>query len=250
MDGMEISNADTLVERLYHETFHDGTKEVACSADAKDTMRLRLSVPILLLALLGGCASTGCGAALATDPSACALLSEPSYTDHAAQPGKTEIVSIRLQSDFTSYERAKILRAINEWNQVLNGHVRFDISPPSQQRPANLWMIAKAEGSRAASSRGEEALAVTQPTGSNGGLMIVFADRVGTRDLGGIVLHELGHVLGLGHDPRGKLMSTHYNGDNQRCVDKAAVQALAAARNWPLSDLNWCGAPNTTANGG
>ena len=40
-------------------------------------------------------------------------------------------------------------------------------------------------------------LAITQPTTSASGLMVVHVDRIGWRDLGGVVMHELGHTLGL-----------------------------------------------------
>ncbi|MBL6614230.1 MAG: matrixin family metalloprotease [Reyranella sp.] len=52
-------------------------------------------------------------------------------------------------------------------------------------------------------------------------------------------MHELGHVLGLGHDSGG-LMAAHYRPTQQQCVDKAAVQAVAAKRNLPLGQLHWC----------
>ena len=69
--------------------------------------------------------------------------------------------------------------------------------------------------------------------------MIVYLDRVGTRDLGGVVMHELGHVLGLAHGERG-LMAAHYHPTDQRCVDKATITAVAAQRRLAVNQLNWC----------
>jgi predicted Zn-dependent protease len=65
--------------------------------------------------------------------------------------------------------------------------------------------------------------------------MVVYLER----DLGGVVMHELGHALGLGHDSGG-LMAAHYHPTQQQCVDNAAVQAVPAKRNLPLGQLHWC----------
>ena len=69
--------------------------------------------------------------------------------------------------------------------------------------------------------------------------MIVYLDRIGTRDLGSVMMHELGHVLGVGHADKG-LMATHYHPVDQQCVDKATVAAVAAKRQLPADKLNWC----------
>ncbi|SEO92933.1 Peptidase M66 [Rhodospirillales bacterium URHD0017] len=86
-------------------------------------------------------------------------------------------------------------------------------------------------------------LAVTQPIPS-GGLILLYADAArGDADLGNVVLHELGHALGLGHDPAALLMSTNYRGDDQGCVDEGTVKALAALKGLPIDALNWCALP-------
>jgi hypothetical protein len=50
-------------------------------------------------------------------------------------------------------------------------------------------------------------------------------------------------VLGLGHDPNGRLMSPRYTARNQQCIDLAAAEAIAANRKLPVEELNWCGEP-------
>ncbi len=57
------------------------------------------------------------------------------------------------------------------------------------------------------------------------------------------MLHELGHVLGLNHNPRSRLMSTDYVLDKQGCVDKVTVETLATHKQLPLNELNWCVLP-------
>ncbi len=142
------------------------------------------------------------------------------------------------------YERAKILRAVNEWNHVLNGFVRFDIDPGADQGQA--WVIVSKRGGRPPPVRGTifgRALATTQAVQPFGGVVIVYVDRVRGYDLVGVMRHELGHVLRLGHDPNGRLMSPRYTARNQQCIDRAAAEAVAANRKLPIAELNWCEEP-------
>jgi hypothetical protein len=104
------------------------------------------------------------------------------------------------------------------------------------------WSIMAAQGVSPRVVPGPTiAPARTQPLPGSGGLMIVYVDRIGTRDLGGIVMHELGHVLGVGHGERG-LMAVHYHPAEQQCIDKATITAVAARRRLAVDQLNWCGA--------
>jgi hypothetical protein len=212
-------------------------------------MCLRILASSFLLSLLPGCMESGyLVTSLAGDPVAAVRPAQAAglrYTNHRPAATAEEIVPLRLKGSFTPGERAKILRAVNEWNVALNGFVRFAIVEDSGASVANArqsrpWSIMAAEGIAPRVAPGPTiALAHTQPLPGSGGLMIVYVDRIGTRDLGSVVLHELGHVLGVGHGEKG-LMAAHYHPADQQCVDKATITAVAAKRRLAVDQLNWC----------
>jgi len=105
-------------------------------------------------------------------------------------------VRIDIDERFDAYNRAKILRAVNEWNHVLNGFVRFDIDPAADH--GQVWVIVPERGGRPPPVRGMivgHALAATQPVAPIGGIVIVYVDRVRGYDLASVMRHELWHAV-------------------------------------------------------
>jgi hypothetical protein len=202
-------------------------------------------IPLLFLLMLGGCLGpdylvTSIGPS-APEEAANLHEHEPHYTSHRSAAAKPEIVRIAINEQLNMYERAKILRAVNEWNYVLNGFVRFDIDPAADK--GQMWVIVPMLGGRPPPVQGTifgHALAATQSAPPIGGVVTVYVDRVRGYDLTSVMRHELGHVLGLGHDPNGRLMSSRYTMSRQQCIDRAAAEAVAANRTLPPAELNWC----------
>ncbi len=216
-------------------------------------------LPLLLLPLLGGC--IGADPLLTRAPSDPPAVAEIAslrdtglhYTNHrratfTTRSAAPEIVRIAIDQRFDPSDRAKIQRAVSEWNQVLNGFARLQVAaviddgrPAEDQAP--IWKVVPAHDDNAKSDVGalfSRALAVTYPLRRVGGMVIVYVDRLGKRDLTDVMRHELGHVLGLDHELDGRLMSSKYTAYNQECIDQAAVEAIAANRMLPEAQLNWC----------
>lgn len=179
------------------------------------------------------------------------------YTDKPAPVGTAAggALTVYVDQDFTRDERERIGLALRQWNHVLNGLVRFRVTllpeDPSEQtltqlRRSGAWIVAKVD-SRHPAAREPTALAMTVGGGRlgsrGGGFVFVIGDRFAMRDLTAVMLHELGHVLGAGHDPRGRLMAPVYDRNNGRCIDRGAVAMVASAQHLPLEQLNWCVGP-------
>lgn len=175
------------------------------------------------------------------------------YTDKlapASASAGSRTVTVYVDRDFEPAERERIGLALQQWNHVLNGFVRFGtfLLPPDPSRQSLLqirrsgaWIVAKVD-SRHPAGRERSALAMTVG-GRGGGFVYVISDRFGPRDLTAVMLHELGHVLGAGHDPQGHLMAPVYDRSNGHCIDRGAVAMVASAQHLPLSQLNWCIGP-------
>jgi hypothetical protein len=144
-----------------------------------------------------------------------------------------------LVGAFTDEQRAKILRAVNEWNVALNGKLRFELLADANQSP--IWAIVAVTHSPR--RRDTETLGLTLPFPKGGGVVLIHLDQIGRRDVGAVTLHELGHVLGLQHDGSHRLMAAFYSGREQKCVDYPAMAQVATLHHLELRELKWCGEP-------
>jgi hypothetical protein len=171
------------------------------------------------------------------------------YTDHARPASTGRTISLYVDSEFPDAQRKAIVSAMRQWNYALNGYVQFrarvlprdaDSSDIARLRRSGAWIVALVDSRNPIAQQGEgaHALAVTIGNGHDG-FVYVIGDRIGGRDLTGVIMHEFGHVLGAGHDHAG-LMAPVYSAAGARCIDRDAVAMVAQAQHVPLQQLNWC----------
>ena len=174
------------------------------------------------------------------------------YTDKPMRASTGRSVALYIDADFGADERRSILSAAKHWNYALNGFLQFkpmalpdDPSPKmlAQIRRSSGWIVARVDSRHPVANRGEgrHALAVTVGN-SFSGFVYVISDRLGSRDMTGVVMHEFGHVLGAGHDGGG-LMAPVYNPYAGHCIDRDAITLVATAQRLPVNQLNWCLGP-------
>ena len=204
------------------------------------TMLLASGVALFVAALL-----------LSTFPASAATMGGWRYTDHAAPAATGRMIDLYVDRDFDDYERGRIVSAMRQWNYVLNGFVRFQArtlpDDPTREMLAQIkrsggWVVARVDSRHPIAHQGEGAHALAVTEGGRGGFVYVISDRIGQRDLTGVIMHEFGHVLGAGHGGSG-LMAPVYNPTMGRCIDRQAVALVASVHRLPLDRLNWCVGP-------
>lgn len=204
------------------------------------TMLLASGIALLVAALL-----------LSTLPANAATMGGWRYTENAAPASNGRVIALYVDRDFDDYERQRIVAAMRQWNYALNGYVQFRAkmlpADPSREMLAQIkrsggWVVARVDSSHPIAQQGEGKNALAVTAGNRGGFVYAISDRIGPRDLSGVMMHEFGHVLGAGHDGRG-LMAPVYNASMGRCIDRDAVAMVASAQRLPFSQLNWCIGP-------
>jgi hypothetical protein len=216
-----------------------------------------LRLPRLIAMLLtSGFALLVAALLLSAVPAGATTMGGWHYTDHAAPAATGRMVALFVDRDFDDYERGRIVAAMRQWNYVLNGFVRFRARTlpdnPTRELLARIkrsggWVVARVDSRHPIARQGEGTHALAVTAGGRGGFVYVISDRIGQRDLTGVVMHEFGHVLGAGHGGSG-LMASVYNSAMGRCIDRQAVALVAAVHRLPLDRLNWCVGPGGSGN--
>ena len=148
-------------------------------------MRPLIASSLLGLFLVGGCAQPQY---LLTERIDQPATTEP-YTRNGVVPQR---VSLHIGNGFSPAEQAKIIAAVAQWNQ--SGAVRFDVDAQTYgSAEPGVWSIMKPDPNVYAASDvwRVEPIAVTRRFATSGGSIVVNVDRLGSRDLRGVIVKEL-----------------------------------------------------------
>jgi hypothetical protein len=177
-------------------------------------------------------------------------LGHPTESFHYVGNGGYSPVALKeykvlLDDEFGEADKLLIEDAILQWNYALNGHIRIVLEEVkfSMHRVAGRdeWIILKIDSNNIlvtdSVSGGHYTLAWVNAIGGN--YMWLIRDRLRNDSITGVVMHEIGHLLGARHDDV-YLMSAYYNWSSYRCIDYEALRRVAEYQHISIGGLNYC----------
>lgn len=206
-------------------------------------MKLKHLITSLVVMLL---LSIGCGARMPQS-----FHYTHSNIDHARTP--VRVIPIWVDGTFGEADKLAIDDSVNQWNYALNGYVRLEVrSTTFNMSTGDIldalkydgWLILKVNSTH------PKVLLLDGPqpaihrtlawADSIGGYRIfVIRDRIPNEWMAGVMLHEMGHLLGAPHDSV-YLMQPTFNWAEYRCVDYQALKLVAEYQHLNVEDLNYC----------
>jgi predicted Zn-dependent protease len=173
----------------------------------------------------------------------------------AYQTVPQRVIPVWIDNNFGQADLLSIQDALDQWSFALNGYLVFrvesthfdmQIEPMQAAQDGKAWLILKiARNNRLTKYHddkqpfGHIALAFTDRIGGN--TLYLVRDRLDNDQVRGIMMHEMGHLLGAEHHMGdGILMNPQYNSNNAQCVDYDTLKQVALYQHLEISKLNYC----------
>lgn len=162
-----------------------------------------------------------------------------------------KVIPVWIDSEFGQHDIDMIKNSIEKWNASLNGNIvltiieKIDMKKDASKKLKEIertnlgWVIVKFDSNSVIVQEMPESVLGFSKIG--GHLMGIIRDRVGTRNMNTIILHEIGHLLGARDvNVPGSLMFGTYNFKQGTCIDKVTAAQVAYYQELKLADLNYC----------
>jgi hypothetical protein len=161
-----------------------------------------------------------------------------------------KVIYVYVDKNFTPAEVREITQALDQWRSAMNGHLDFQITNVQfdmedqglrDSQAGKAWLILQIDSHNPVVQHQDhlqhvQTLAFVDRIG--GSLIYVVKDRIGDR-LRGVLLHEMGHLLGARHHYK-TLMNPYYFNERSQCVDLETVQQVASYWHLDWQALNYC----------
>ena len=171
-------------------------------------------------------------------------VSNPSVIVHQKNIG------IWIDATFSFQDKNIIVHDIEEWNYVLNGEIVLKVVDTNFNMEDNKideagatggWIILKIDRYNSMIPKSQDGYVTLAFTDAIAGhLMFVVRDQmISNTMMQGVILHEMGHLLGAQHDQSG-LMLPNYSEVGFHCVDEDAMKEVAEYWHLDSDHLNFC----------
>lgn len=152
-------------------------------------------------------------------------------------------VSFYVDNQFTEEELIEIKEGIKEWDYVLNGNIEFRYGGRHNMED---WVLSEMTLGKAVlvNKVGPDCTFIPVTKGQVLAFaslrnIYVISGRVSVSSLRGVMLHEIGHVLGLGHFGDG-LMKPEYDFNMHYCVPRDVTSEVAHIWGFRTESMNYC----------
>lgn len=160
-------------------------------------------------------------------------------------------IPVYVDGEFSAAEKDAIRDSVLAWNDALNGYTVLEIETMSFDMDVKVLEKIETQHQGLAIMKvlsndplvdlvaDEGTLAWVDGLGGHN--MFIIEDRIGRRNLRAIVMHEIGHALGLPHIAvKNTLMFPNYN-FGSTCIDDVTIRALASVRSrYDAAHMNFC----------
>lgn len=152
-------------------------------------------------------------------------------------------IKIYIDKSFDKGEREEIIKGIGEWNYAMNGRIILSVISEEFNMEISAikeggWFILKTDSIRKTreDSEGHYVLGYVNKIGGN--YLSIVSDRV-SWNLKMILMHEIGHLLGISHTRSG-LMLSEFVWEEFRCIDKVTMTEFGKIYRVNLDQLRYC----------